>query len=435
MTAPSAVDLDVIVVGAGLSGLVCARRLVAAGRTVRVVEAHAAVGGRLRSVTVDGGTYDLGGQWMSAGQPRLAALAAELGIATAPQYRDGAAVLALAAERPRRLTGRLRAALARHRHLAALTRLVDQARRAPDPAWDRDSLATWLDRAGVAPATREQLTLHAELTFAAEPAELSLLGYLTDLAASGGGDPFRGAGHERRFVGGAERLPRAIAAALGDRVVASTPVRAITVAADHVEVVTAGAAVRARRVVLAIPPARAAAIALTPALPAAAAQVVASSRPGAVVKLVAIYPRAFWREAGLSGEAYQAHGLVRATVDGGGPPAALTGFVVAAAAAAWRDQPEHVRRAEVVAELGALFGPEAAAPSALAIMDWSADPWTGGCVAGLPPGAAAAAPSWRGPFGRLHIAGTESARSWPGFMEGAIEAGERAAAEVLDHRG
>ena len=38
---------------------------------------------------------------------------------------------------------------------------------------------------------------------------------------------------------------------------------------------------------------------------------------------------------------------------------------------------------------------------------------------------------WRGGFGRIHLAGTEAAVHWPGYMEGAIEAGERAADDVI----
>ena len=36
----------------------------------------------------------------------------------------------------------------------------------------------------------------------------------------------------------------------------------------------------------------------------------------------------------------------------------------------------------------------------------------------------------RQPFGRLHFAGTETATHWAGYMDGAIQAGERAAGEV-----
>lgn len=428
-------DCDVVIVGAGLSGLVCARRLLAAGRDVLVVEARRGVGGRLRTLEVDGGRFDLGGQWMSAGQPRLARLAAELGVAAVPQYRDGEAVLALTASPPRRLMSRAFAALARRRQLAGLSKAI--ARRAPiDPGWDALSLGEWLERSVPDPVAREQVTLHAELTFAASPHDLSLFGYVANLAAQDGRSPFAASppgGGEHRFVGGAQRLADSLAAALGERVCLATPVGAIQRDDDGVTVATSRGPLRARRAVIAVPPVSAAAIGWDPPLPPAAARVMASSRPGAVVKIVATYARAFWRAAGLSGEAYQATGWVRGTVDGAAPEgrAALVAFVVGDWARRWDHTAEHERREQVIAELVGLFGEEAAGPRALVAMDWSGERWSRGCVAGLPPGAAVAAPAWRGPFGRVHIAGTESATSWPGFMEGAIDAGLRAADEVL----
>jgi monoamine oxidase len=39
-------------------------------------------------------------------------------------------------------------------------------------------------------------------------------------------------------------------------------------------------------------------------------------------------------------------------------------------------------------------------------------------------------PALRTPAGRIHWAGTETAAVWYGSMEGAIESGERAAAEI-----
>ena len=53
---------EVVVVGAGLSGLACARHLSAAGVEVLVVEAEAVVGGRVRTDTVDGMLLDRGFQ-------------------------------------------------------------------------------------------------------------------------------------------------------------------------------------------------------------------------------------------------------------------------------------------------------------------------------------------------------------------------------------
>jgi monoamine oxidase len=87
----------------------------------------------------------------------------------------------------------------------------------------------------------------------------------------------------------------------------------------------------------------------------------------------------------------------------------------------------------VLDTLAAIFGEPALAPLDYLEADWSIDPWSAGCVVGTPPGALTADPAaaWRGVHDRIHLAGTEAAVRWPGYMEGAIEAGERSAAEVL----
>src|SRR5919202_2856871 len=64
-------DVDVLIVGAGCAGLAAAIRLVAAGRTVRVLEASDAPGGRMRSDRVDGFTVDRGFQVLNTAYPEL----------------------------------------------------------------------------------------------------------------------------------------------------------------------------------------------------------------------------------------------------------------------------------------------------------------------------------------------------------------------------
>ena len=59
---PIASELDVIVIGAGLSGLACARDLVGAGLRVRVLDAADAPGGRVRTDVIDGFRLDRGFQ-------------------------------------------------------------------------------------------------------------------------------------------------------------------------------------------------------------------------------------------------------------------------------------------------------------------------------------------------------------------------------------
>jgi monoamine oxidase len=430
---------DAVIVGAGLSGLVCARRLIDAGARAIVVEARPRVGGRLHSGRVGGAVVDLGGHWLSVDQPRLLALARALGVASSPQPRAGRPVL----DDGLGLFAQLRALVAQRRAVRRIDRL---ARRIPAgapgaagdaAALDAIAVGPWLAGAIANPAARERIAMHAELVFAVDPAGLSLLDYLARLGATGGfaprGPDLPGGGRDHRFVGGAQRLAIRLADGLGAAVRLGEPVQAIEAGGAGPVIVRGPAGSHAaRRAVLALPPSLA--IRIAPDLPAPLHRLGAALQRGAVVKCFAAYDRAFWRDAGLSGEAYRPRGTVRAVVDASPPDGAaavLLAFVVGAAAEAWQRRDPADRRGEVLGALAALFGDAARAPSDYLEADWAADAWSAGCVASAPPGALAAGAVWRGAHGRLHLAGTEAAVRWPGYMEGAIEAGERAADEAL----
>jgi monoamine oxidase len=80
-----------------------------------------------------------------------------------------------------------------------------------------------------------------------------------------------------------------------------------------------------------------------------------------------------------------------------------------------------------------LFGEPAARPLAYVDKDWIADPWSSGCYVGVmgPDLLTRIGEALREPVGRLHFAGTETAVRWCGYLDGAIESGERVAAELL----
>ncbi|MDX1620194.1 MAG: FAD-dependent oxidoreductase, partial [Nitriliruptorales bacterium] len=147
------------------------------------------------------------------------------------------------------------------------------------------------------------------------------------------------------------------------------------------------------------------------------------------------YDRAFWRERGLSGEAVSTGGPISVTFDAtsaDGAVPALVAFVVGRPADALRGAGEDGRRRAVVDHLAQLFGEEAREVASYADRDWSEEEWTGGCPVAVPaPGVDVSHVDPREPVGPIHWAGTETATAWSGYLEGAIEAGQRAGREVV----
>jgi len=84
--------VDVVVVGAGISGLVAADAAHRAGRRVVVLEARDRVGGRLRSRSVAGGAVDLGATWFWGNEPCVWTLVERLGVGAFRQYVTGDAM-------------------------------------------------------------------------------------------------------------------------------------------------------------------------------------------------------------------------------------------------------------------------------------------------------------------------------------------------------
>lgn len=87
-------DVEVAVIGGGISGLAVADELARDGRTVRLFEARSQLGGRIRTIPVPGGHADLGPTWFWPGEERVARLAAALGLAVHEQWATGDALLA-----------------------------------------------------------------------------------------------------------------------------------------------------------------------------------------------------------------------------------------------------------------------------------------------------------------------------------------------------
>lgn len=80
---------DILIIGAGLSGLALARTLLAQGRDVQIIEARKRTGGRVLATTQGASRYDLGPAWFWPNHPRICALVQEYGLSAFQQYASG----------------------------------------------------------------------------------------------------------------------------------------------------------------------------------------------------------------------------------------------------------------------------------------------------------------------------------------------------------
>jgi monoamine oxidase len=444
------VEVDAVVVGAGLAGLSAARALERAGHSVVVLEARRRAGGRLESVDIGGGTWmDVGGQWIGPTQDRLAALARELGAETFRTYTAGENLLEYEG-RQIRYTG----TIPRFRpHVLAdigqaMFRLDRMAARVPLEApwtaakareWDSQTVWSWMRRNMVTRAGRSLMEVAVAAVWAAMPADVSLLHLLFYIHSGKNMDMLldtEGGAQQDRFVEGAGNLAGRLGDTLGERLVTEAPVRAIRHGPGGVTVIADTVVARGRRAVVAVPPTLAGRIAYDPPLPGYRDQLTQRVPMGAVVKFLAIYGEPFWRAAGLSGSVVSPDGPVSLVFDNS-PPSGSPGVLVGFLEGDWarelgRADPER-RREAVTAALARMFGPRAGTPDHYVEKSWADEEWSRGCYVGYtPPGVLTSfGPALREPVGPLHWAGTETATVWNGYMDGAIQSGERAAGEVV----
>jgi monoamine oxidase len=464
------IECDVAVVGAGLAGLVAARLLAGDGVRPLVLEARDRVGGRLLNEEIgEGKVVEVGGQWIGPTQERIAALAAELGVATFPTYDEGWHLIEMSGRRASYSGALTDARIGLVRDLSraisplalldleqARARLDRMARQVPleapwtapkAAAWDGQTFATWVRRNTRTAAARSLFELATEAVWAAEPADVSLLHILFYTRSGGGFNTLvrtGGGAQQDRFHGGSQRIALLLGEALGpERVRLDAPVRRIehdeqgvVVHADGAGGEPCGLAVRAARAIVAVPPTLAGRISYDPPLPALRDQLTQRMPQGAVIKTMAVYERPFWREEGLSGQATSDVGPARVVFDNSPPdgsPGVLLGFLEGRFARQWGVRPPAERRQAVLAGHARLFGERAARPTRFIERIWADEEWTRGCYGCLMTtgGWTEYGSALRAPIGRLHWAGAETATVWNGYMDGAVQSGERAASEVL----
>jgi L-amino acid dehydrogenase len=442
--ASAARTADVIVVGAGLSGLAAAWETTKAGHSVVVLEARDRIGGRMvRRPVIEGGWIDLGGQWVGPTQARIIALADELGVQRFESYHSGLSIFYWRGKRstfsgsfPAVPTAALldaKQALAKINRLSALV--------PPEAPWltpgarelDGQTLLTWLEANTRTPFARFVLTQQALIggSGAFEPAEASLLHFLyTNRQA-----PQAEAPETDLFHGAAGQIPALIKDKITGSIVLNSPVSKISSQARGVRITAAGH-YQGRACIVAIPPYLAGQISYEPLLPVRRSQLTQRIPMGALMKVLAIYKEAWWRAEGLNGTAIGDRPTLGFAADSSPPcgrPGILASFIAGNRAVELSTASRAELRARILADLTAYYGRRANPPVDLIVAEWPAQQWTGGAfTAFLQPG------TWTGygqalreGIGPIEWAGTEVADRWSGYFDGAVRAGQEAATRIL----
>lgn len=433
--------ISVVVAGAGLAGLSAAHDLLQYGARVTVIDARDRVGGRVHTIRAgfaDGQHAEAGGDMIDDSHAEIRALARDCGLTLTRILRNGFGMVRVDRQgRPQIVQRSFGAGWDR---MAASLADVVRAYRLAEQRWDtpiaaslaRRSVNGWLDEVHADAELRAAATSLRGF-FLADPEELSLIALV---------DQF-GSDHDRpdafyRIDGGNDRLPAAIAAKIGGGVHLKTELVAVSQRGSTVRLTVKSGGAQSQLtcdyVVVALPATLLRRVPFHPALPSRQHDAFARLRYGKATKTLLQFSARFWRTQGRprafgsplafgalweGNEEQRGRAGILSLLAGGGASDATQALVA-------RDGPS--RLVEALSWLGAkpadLIGSHKTV--------WEDDPFARGGYAFFDPAFDPELRAWLArPTGRLFFAGEHTSIRWQGYMNGAVESGRRAAAEVV----
>ncbi|OCT91672.1 hypothetical protein XELAEV_180147301mg, partial [Xenopus laevis] len=435
--------------------LTAAKLLVESGQSVVVLEARDRVGGRTFTARNDKVKYvDLGGAYVGPTQNRILRIAKEFGVETY-KVNEVQRLIHYVKGKSYPFNGSFPSMRNPFVYLDYnnLWRTMDEmGKEIPNDApwmaphaeeWDKITMKELIDKVCWTNAAKRFATLFVNVNVTSEPHEVSALWFLWYVKQCGGTTRIfstSNGGQERKFVGGSGQISEKIADHLQGRVKLQRPVVRIDQTGDNVLVETLNhEKYEAKYVISAIPPALCLKIHFNPELPPLRNQLINRVPMGSVIKCMVYYKEAFWRKKDYCGSMIiededAAIGLTLDDTKPDGTVPGIMGFILARKSRRLVHLSKEERMQKICELYAKVLGEEEALhPVHYEEKNWCEEQYSGGCyTAYFPPGILTQyGRVLREPVGQIFFAGTETATEWSGYLEGAIQAGERAAREIL----
>lgn len=441
---------DVIVVGAGYSGLTAAKKLIDLKKKVLVLEARDRVGGRVfTEIRADGSYLDLGGAWVGPSQDKFYELIKKCNLRTFPTYDTGKSRIWFGKKLksykgliPPLSIGPLLDldfTIKKINRLSKNINLLLPWKSKNANKWDEMTLATWMEQNMYFKTSKDLFKIACQTIWAAEPCEISFLHALFYIKSGGDLDclmNIKNGAQQDRVYGGAMKPVLQLAEEMQEHIFLNHIVKAINQEKDKIKVSGDNFEYQTKKVIVAIPPVVQQKITFSPPLSVKRTQLLQRLPMGIVTKTFTIYEKPFWRENGLNGLAVSNNGFTSVIFDNSpedGSKGILMGFVLANKAKEFSTLNFEERKSSILQSHSKLFGEEANHPLDYIDHSWALEEFSGGCYSAVFPSGVwtSLGEELRKPHFNIHWAGTETSEVWNGYIEGAIRAGERAALEVI----
>ena len=441
---------EVVIIGAGFSGLAAAQKLHQHQVTFTLLEARDRIGGRVFTKRFEDFYLDFGGQWIGPSQDRMYALCQEHRVEFFETYNTGKNILDLR-EKIKTYRGiipkinlfallNLDWLMRKTQKMANSISIEAPWAHAKSQEWDQTTLEDFLLENTRSKDAYTVIRVGCETIFACDPKDLSLLHALFYIRSGTSLDcliNIKNGAQQHRIKGGMQHLAEQIAAPFSSQIRFESPVYRIETTESGYRIFGENFQISCKQVIMAIPPPLLGKIQFEPALSAEKTELLKNYPMGRVGKCFLIYEKPFWRKMGFSGQALtdgqQPFQTLFDCSPQDGSRGILMGFTIGSRAERFFELDRVKRQNMMMKMVHRYFGTPAENFLRYEDFSMSDEPWSGGCYAALMQ--TGAWTTWQDTYrkseGNIHFAGTEAAERWHGYIEGAVRAGELAAEKII----